>query len=43
MRAMGRECGVPRPPARSLTETENRALAEAVRGMAFLKDEPKGW
>jgi dihydrodipicolinate synthase/N-acetylneuraminate lyase len=43
MRAMGRECGVPRPPARSLTEAEYRALAEAVRGMAFLRDEPKGW
>jgi dihydrodipicolinate synthase/N-acetylneuraminate lyase len=43
MRAMGRECGIPRPPARALTEAEYGALAEAVRGMAFLKDEPKGW
>jgi 4-hydroxy-tetrahydrodipicolinate synthase len=43
MRAMGRECGVPRPPARSLTETEYGALAETVRGLSFLKDEPKGW
>jgi len=43
MRAMGRECGMPRPPARSLTEAEYAALAQAVRGMAFLKEEPRGW
>lgn len=43
MRAMGRDCGIPRPPARSLTESEYGALEQAVRGMAFLKDEPKGW
>ncbi|MGE5524741.1 MAG: dihydrodipicolinate synthase family protein [Rhodospirillaceae bacterium] len=43
MRAMGRDCGIPRPPARSLTESEYGALEQAIRGMAFLKDEPKGW
>jgi 4-hydroxy-tetrahydrodipicolinate synthase len=43
MQAMGRECGVPRPPARSLTEAEYARLAEALRRMPFLGEEPRGW
>lgn len=43
MRAMGRDCGRPRPPARALSEAEYSALAAAVKAMPLLKDEPKGW
>jgi dihydrodipicolinate synthase/N-acetylneuraminate lyase len=43
MRAMGRDCGTPRPPSRSLREDEYGRLAETMSAMAFLKDEPKGW
>lgn len=40
---MGRDCGVPRPPVRSLGEVERGRLAEQIAGMAFLRAEPKGW
>jgi 4-hydroxy-tetrahydrodipicolinate synthase len=43
MRAMGRDCGVPRPPARSPGETGEAKLAQALRAMPFLDSEPKGW
>jgi 4-hydroxy-tetrahydrodipicolinate synthase len=43
MQAMGRDCGVPRPPVRALEEARRHALVEKVRAMAFLKDEPRGW
>lgn len=43
MRAMGRDCGIPRPPSRALSETEYGALAAAVKAMPFLADEPRGW
>lgn len=43
LRAMGRDCGQPRPPVRSLGEIENGKLADAVRAMAFLRAEPQGW
>lgn len=41
--AFGRECGVPRPPVRSLGEIECGRLVEAIAGMSFLKAEPRGW
>ncbi|MDP1536634.1 MAG: dihydrodipicolinate synthase family protein [Burkholderiales bacterium] len=41
--AFGRECGVPRPPVRSLGEVERGRLLEAIAGMPFLKAEPRGW
>lgn len=41
--AMGRECGVPRPPVRALGEAEHGRLLEAISGMAFLRAEPRGW
>ena len=43
MASMGRECGVPRPPVRPLGEVERGRIAETLRGMAFLKSEPRGW
>lgn len=41
--AMGRECGVPRPPVRALGGTARDRLMEAIGGMAFLRAEPRGW
>jgi 4-hydroxy-tetrahydrodipicolinate synthase len=41
--AFGRECGVPRPPVRSLGEIERGRLLEAVAAMPFLRAEPRGW
>lgn len=43
MAAMGRPCGTPRPPVRALGEIERGKISEALAGMAFLKDEPRGW
>jgi hypothetical protein len=40
---MGRPCGIPRPPVRPLGEIERGKISEALAGMAFLKDEPRGW
>jgi 4-hydroxy-tetrahydrodipicolinate synthase len=41
--AMGRNCGLPRPPVRTLDGIERGKLAEAISGMAFLSREPYGW
>lgn len=43
MAALGRPCGAPRPPVRSLGEIERGKISEALAKMAFLKDEPRGW
>ncbi|OGA39573.1 MAG: hypothetical protein A3G24_23885 [Betaproteobacteria bacterium RIFCSPLOWO2_12_FULL_62_13] len=43
LHAMGRECGEPRPPVRSLGEVEYGRLAEAMAAMPFLRAEPRGW
>ncbi|HUF80109.1 MAG TPA: dihydrodipicolinate synthase family protein [Burkholderiales bacterium] len=43
MRAMGRECGGPRPPLLPLGEVEQGALAERLNGLAALRAEPRGW
>jgi 4-hydroxy-tetrahydrodipicolinate synthase len=43
MSAFGRPCGTPRPPVRALGEIERGTISEALAGMAFLKDEPRGW
>lgn len=43
MAAMGRPCGLPRPPVRPLGTTEKERLAHRLSSMAFLKNEPRGW
>jgi 4-hydroxy-tetrahydrodipicolinate synthase len=43
LRAMGRECGSPRPPASALGEVEAGKLADALGAMACLRAEPRGW
>lgn len=43
LRAMGRDCGEPRPPLRPLGEEENGRISEAMGGMASLRAEPHGW
>jgi 4-hydroxy-tetrahydrodipicolinate synthase len=43
LRAMGRDCGHPRPPARALTDSEQGALAADLQAMKFLQAEPRGW
>jgi 4-hydroxy-tetrahydrodipicolinate synthase len=43
MRAMGRDCGEPRPPARALGEIESGKLAQQIAAMDFLRAEPRGW
>ncbi len=43
MRAMGRECGEPRPPLEGLDEKRRETLAAELERFAFLRDEPKGW
>jgi 4-hydroxy-tetrahydrodipicolinate synthase len=41
--AMGRDCGIPRPPSKPLGEVEQGRIAEAISKLAFLGAEPKGW
>lgn len=43
MRAMGRDCGEPRPPVRALGEIEYGELAAALGAMGALRAEPRGW
>ena len=40
-RAMGRDCGDPRPPLLALADT--KALAAELAGVAGVKAEPRGW
>ena len=43
MRAMGRDCGDPRPPHDVLREVDHGALAERLGAEPALKAEPRGW
>jgi dihydrodipicolinate synthase/N-acetylneuraminate lyase len=43
MRAMGRDCGDPRPPHDVLREVDHGRLAERVAAMSALRAEPRGW
>lgn len=43
LRAMGRDCGEPRPPLRPLGEEEYGRLTEAIARMSALRAEPRGW
>jgi 4-hydroxy-tetrahydrodipicolinate synthase len=43
LRALGRDCGQPRPPSKALGEPEYGTLAESLDAMKFLGAEPRGW
>ncbi|MBI4195962.1 MAG: dihydrodipicolinate synthase family protein [Betaproteobacteria bacterium] len=43
MRAMGRDCGEPRPPLPATGEVEFGALAERLDAIGALRAEPRGW
>ncbi|MFZ2066762.1 MAG: dihydrodipicolinate synthase family protein [Xanthobacteraceae bacterium] len=42
-RAMGRECGEPRPPLLPLAASEERKLMAALEALPALAAEPRGW
>ncbi|MGA8616535.1 MAG: dihydrodipicolinate synthase family protein [Xanthobacteraceae bacterium] len=42
-RAMGRECGDPRPPLLPLDAAAEKTLTAAITQLAALADEPRGW
>lgn len=43
MRAMGRNCGAPRPPLRVLNETEAKTLIAQISAAGVMNSEPRGW
>ncbi len=43
MRAMGRDCGTPRPPLATLTDTESKVLFTELTGAGTMNSEPRGW
>jgi len=43
MRAMGRDCGEPRPPLQALGAGRYKTLAAELGAMAVLRAEPRGW
>jgi 4-hydroxy-tetrahydrodipicolinate synthase len=43
MRAMGRDCGVPRPPNLPLGKSADAALGKALGVESALRNEPRGW
>ena len=43
VRAMGRDCGEPRPPLMGLGEIECGKLAEKLGALPALRSEPRGW
>ncbi|HYC47179.1 MAG TPA: dihydrodipicolinate synthase family protein [Burkholderiales bacterium] len=43
LRAMGRDCGEPRPPSKPLGEVGHGKVNDAIAAMGFLAGEPRGW
>ncbi len=43
MRAMGRDCGAPRPPLASLDESDTKALLVQLSAAGTMNSEPRGW
>lgn len=43
MRAMGRDCGAPRPPLDALAAADYEKLAADLGRLAVLRGEPRGW
>jgi 4-hydroxy-tetrahydrodipicolinate synthase len=43
VRALGRDCGVPRPPLSALADAECRTLADNLSAISGINSEPRGW
>jgi 4-hydroxy-tetrahydrodipicolinate synthase len=43
LRAMGRDCGEPRPPLLPLAPAAQARLADALAELPALRHEPRGW
>jgi 4-hydroxy-tetrahydrodipicolinate synthase len=43
LRAMGRDCGTPRPPLTSLREADTKALLAQLAAAGAMNSEPRGW
>jgi 4-hydroxy-tetrahydrodipicolinate synthase len=43
MRAMGRDCGDPRPPLEGLSAAEFERVTAGLNAIAALREEPRGW
>ena len=43
LRAMGRDCGAPRPPLQALDAAADKTLTSALEAMPALRAEPRGW
>ena len=43
MRAMGRDCGQPRPPLDTLSAAAYDKLAAEIEALPALRGEPRGW
>jgi 4-hydroxy-tetrahydrodipicolinate synthase len=43
MRAMGRDCGIPRPPLAALTEADSKVLLAELTAAGTMNSEPRGW
>lgn len=43
MRAMGRDCGTPRPPLAALTDLESKTLVAELTAAGTMSSEPRGW
>jgi 4-hydroxy-tetrahydrodipicolinate synthase len=43
MRAMGRDCGAPRPPLSALSEADTKVLLAELSAAGTMKTEPGGW
>jgi hypothetical protein len=43
MRAMGRDCGPPRPPLANLNESDTKVLLAELAAAGTMNSEPRGW
>jgi 4-hydroxy-tetrahydrodipicolinate synthase len=43
LRAMGRDCGTPRPPLTSLSEADTKVLLAQLAAAGAMNSEPRGW
>ncbi|MEY4264626.1 MAG: hypothetical protein RL373_1194 [Pseudomonadota bacterium] len=43
MYAMGRDCGIPRPPHDALSPSQHQTLSQSLHALPFMSKEPQGW